>query len=72
MTYFAEIKNNKVVRVIVCSKEIIKNYSGEWIETNTKGLRKTYAGKNMLYNRSKDEFTPFPIKPRGSGPVIKD
>jgi len=65
MSYFAEIKNNKVIRVIVSTQKIInKNYSGEWIETKEdNSIRKNFAGIGMSYNKQKDIFIfnkPFP------------
>ena len=75
MTHFAKIENNKVVRVIVATKEIIdKNYSGEWIQTsyNThrgthanggSPLRGNYAGIGFDYDRVNDVFIspkPYP------------
>ncbi len=64
-TYFAEIKNNIVVRVIVATQEVInKNYTGEWVETKIdNSIRKQYAGVGMTYNKSKDKFIhkrPYP------------
>tara|TARA_R100001244_G_C5063138_1_gene109375 strand:- start:83 stop:415 length:333 start_codon:yes stop_codon:yes gene_type:complete len=58
MSYFAEIKNNKVIRVIVSTQKIInKNYSGEWIETKEdNSIRKNFAGIGMSYNKQKDIF----------------
>lgn len=65
MTYFAEIKNGKVVRVIVATQEVIdRNYTGEWVETKMdNSIRKQYAGIGMSYNQGKNKFIskqPFP------------
>lgn len=65
MTYFAEIKNGKVVRVIVATQEVIdRNYTGTWIETKIdNSIRKQYAGVGMSYDEGKDKFIseqPFP------------
>jgi hypothetical protein len=56
--YFAEIKNDKVISVIVSTQKIInENYFGEWIETKIdNSIRKQYAGIGMSYNRIKDKF----------------
>ena len=60
MTSFAEIKNGKVVRVIVATREVINsNYSGQWIETfraKNNNPRKRFAGKGMSYDNVKDKF----------------
>ena len=58
MSYYAEIKNNNVIRVIVATKEIInKNYKGNWIETKIdNSIRKNFAGIGMTYNKEKDIF----------------
>jgi hypothetical protein len=60
MTYFAEIKNNKVVRVIVSSKENIeKNYTGEWIETERDSVKENkFAGIGDDFDRLKFVFIP--------------
>jgi len=64
MTYYAEIKNNKVIRVIVASQEIInKNYSGEWIETFMEfknNPKKNYAGINFTLDSDGDFIGPKP------------
>ena len=65
MTYFAEIKNGIVVRVIVATQKVIdENYKGTWIKTTKDGtLRKQYAGKGMRYDSIKDKFIskkPYP------------
>lgn len=65
MTYFAEIKNDKVVRVIVATQKVIDdNYTGKWIETYIDNLtRKQYAGIGMSYDKVKDKFIsrkPYP------------
>jgi len=64
-TYFAEIKNGIVVRVIVATQaQIDKNYSGIWIETKMDGsIRRRYAGPGHTYDQAKDKFIeprPFP------------
>ena len=61
MTYYAEIKNDKVVRVIVSNSNFISTLSGEWIETFTKlknNSRKMFAGVGMNYDRIKNQFYP--------------
>ena len=60
MSYFAKIENDKVVIVIVATKEIIKkNYSGEWIETKINPeLDDNYAGIGFNFDRNKRKFIP--------------
>ena len=62
MTYYAEIKNNKVIRVIVATKKVIKTFDGEWIETKKDGsIRSNYAGVGYSYDKNKDVFiAPMP------------
>ena len=63
MPYFAEIKDGRVVRVIVADQKFID--SGlvgdpkEWIETAIDdSLRKNYAGIGHTYDQSLDAFVP--------------
>jgi hypothetical protein len=59
--HLAEIKDGKVLRVIVCNdinwaKETL---GGEWIETSYTGkIRKNYAGLNYTYDKDRDAFIP--------------
>jgi hypothetical protein len=59
--HLAEIKDGKVLRVIVCNdinwaKETL---GGEWIETSYTGeIRKNYAGINFEYDKTRDAFIP--------------
>ncbi len=59
--HLAEIKDGKVVRVIVCNdinwaKETL---GGEWVETSYTGkIRKNYAGINFEYDKERDAFIP--------------
>ena len=59
MSYFAEIKDDIVLRVIVCdTKEWCeKNLGGEWIETFIDS-DKNYAGKGHSYDKVKKNFIP--------------
>lgn len=52
MTTFAKIENGIVVDVIEASAQYAATLSGTWIETNTTGLRKNYAGKGYTYNET--------------------
>lgn len=88
MTSFAEIKNNKVVRVIVATKEVIdKNYSGNWIETfietdYTLNPRKNYTGIGYSVDNDNDFVPPPPtianaghevyLKPDSKRYIIRD
>ncbi len=65
MTLFAEIVNDKVIRVIVSTqKEINKNYSGTWIETKMDhSIRKQYAGIGMSFDSVKNKFIREPDYP---------
>jgi len=54
-TYYAKIENDIVTNVIVCDKQTIKNYSGEWIQTYLNKL----AAKNYKYKRSDKSFINF-------------
>lgn len=56
-TYFAGIKDNKVVNVIVADQKFIDNIAGTWVETKIDGtIRGTYAGIGFDYDSIKDEF----------------
>jgi len=57
MSYFAEIKDDKVLRVIVCdTKEWCeKNLGGEWVETFM-DTDKNYAGIGHSYDKVKENF----------------
>lgn len=81
MSYFAEIKNNIVQRVIVAdSKEWCEqNLGGNWIETFTDQNDKNYAGIGHTYDIKTDNFIsakPFPswsldIKQKWVAPIAK-
>ena len=61
MTYYAEIKNDKVVRVIASNSNFISKLSGEWVETFKEidnNSRKMFAGIEMNYDRVKNQFYP--------------
>lgn len=58
-TYFAEIKNNKVTRVIVADQDYINSIPGTWIETKMDGsIRGTYASIGFDYDIKTDQFIP--------------
>ena len=63
MTYFAEIKDGKVIRVIVADQEFIdkKLLSGKWIKTfmgnNYAGIGYTYDGKGFIPKRPYPSWT---------------
>jgi hypothetical protein len=56
--YFAEIKDNKVIRVIVADNKewCEQRLGGEWVETFMD--KKNYAGKGYTYNKERDNFIP--------------
>lgn len=58
MAYFAEIKNNIVMRVIVADdiNFCIQNLGGQWIETFIDDPVKNYAGIGHTYDIGKDNF----------------
>jgi len=59
--HLAEIKDGKVVRVIVCNdiNWAKKTLGGEWIETSYTGeIRKNYAGIGYDYDKTRDAFIP--------------
>ncbi len=66
MTFFAEIKNGKVIRVIVATQEVInQNYSGTLVETFmetdfTKNPKKNYASIGYDYDIDGDFIPPKP------------
>jgi len=64
MSRFAKIERGKVVDVIVASQRVVNTLEGEWIETfKDRSQRKKFAGKGMIYDRTKDKFIdpqPYP------------
>ena len=68
MSYFAEIKDEIVQRVIVADQEFIDSGKvgdpKDWIETSMDGsLRKNYAGIGDIYDKDRDSFInpqPYP------------
>jgi len=63
--YFAEIKNNVVLRIIVADSVdwCIENLGGTWKETFKKDENKNYARIGDTYNEEKKNFiSPKPFK----------
>lgn len=71
---FAEIApDGTVLRVIVISQETLNTgYWGDptnWVRTSNKGtIRKNYAGKGYVYDKTRDAFIP----PKQEGETIFD
>ena len=63
MSYFAEIKDGVVQRIIVAEQDYIDSGSvgdsSSWIETSiTNDFRKVYASINYTYDSANDVFIP--------------
>jgi len=63
MTYFAEIIDGKVKRVIVASQDFIDSEKlgskKNWVETFIDGSKRyNYAGIDYTYDKKKDAFIP--------------
>lgn len=67
MGYWAEIKDNVVVNVIVADQTFIDTYPGQWVETEYSDnladgqksiLRKNYASIGGTYDPDRDAFIP--------------
>jgi len=59
MGYFAEIKNNKVIRVIIAEQDYIDTLEGQWVETFTDGSQRgKYAGIDDDWDSDNNRFKP--------------
>lgn len=59
MTYFAEIKDGKVIQVIVATQKVIDTLEGDWVETKIDhSIRKNYAGIGYTLDGD-DDFVPL-------------
>ena len=63
MSYFAKVKNGKVIKVIVAEQDFFNTFiddePGQWIETFKNGSqRKNFASEDYTYDVDKDAFIP--------------
>ena len=63
MSYFAKVKDSKVIKVIVAEQDFFNTFiddePGQWIETFEDGSqRKNFASEGYTYDLDKDAFIP--------------